>query len=303
MVLGWRPLALTLPPIMNGSTPQVAHPRPGGSSPVVATSGFRWAVRLLGALCLAAGSGSYAQNAPAASTALASAPNVDPRVEEILSRQQKRSDGLKDIRCAVRYDEDDRMNLVQRSKSGHILFMVTADNPNFFVHFDRIAMDGVAGKQEWYLFDGRWLYQAIERLQQVTKQEIAREGERVDLFDLERAPFPLPFGQAKETIQRHFEVKLVPPAAGDPAHTDHLVCVPKPESRMYRKYDKLEFFVHREVHLPVRVIATKGGGLEVITADFPDLSDKSINAGVTRKDFSRPAAWKGYKEVVESLDP
>ncbi len=268
---------------------------------VVATSGFGWVVGLLGAVCLAGGSGSYAQDTP--SPTMAAAAETDPRVVEILSRQQKRSDGLKDIRCAVRYDEDDRMNLVQRTKSGQILFLVTGDNPNFLVHFDRIAMDGVVGKQEWYLFDGRWLYQAIERLEQVTRQEIAREGERVDLFDLERAPFPLPFGQNKETILRHFEVQLIPPAPADPPHTDHLLCVPKPESRMYRKYDKLEFFVHREVHLPVRVIATKSGGLEVITADFPDLSEKSINAGVTRKDFARPAAWKGYKEVVEPLDP
>lgn len=289
------------PPITKGTSSQSADLRPVGSSVAASTSLFRCVVCLLGALGLASGGGSYAQDVPPQTTTHGA--ETDPRVVEILSRLQVRSDGLKDIRCAVRYDEDDRMNLVQRSKSGQILFMVTRDNPNFLVHFDRIAMDGVAGKQEWYLFDGRWLYQAIERLEQVTKQEIARDGERVDLFDLERAPFPLPFGQNKETILRHFEVKLVDPTPGDPASTDHLVCVPKPESRMYRKYDKLEFFVHREVHLPVRVIATKGGGLEVITADFPDLSEKSINAGVTRKDFARPAAWKGFKEVVEPLDP
>jgi hypothetical protein len=49
------------------------------------------------------------------------------------------------------------------------------------------------------------------------------------------------------------------------------------------------------------VVATKSDGLEINTADFPDLSRGSINAGVTRKDFARPGEWKKYKEVVEEL--
>ncbi|MBI4716836.1 MAG: hypothetical protein HY763_03450 [Planctomycetes bacterium] len=223
------------------------------------------------------------------------------RINEILERLEKRSDDIKDIRCDVRFVEDDRINLSKRTKRGRIIFLLTEENPNFLVHFDKIESDGVAGKQEWYLFDGRWLLQAMERLQQVTRQEVAREGERVDLFDLERAPFPLPFGQKKEQILRNFDVTLAPPSGEDPSETDHLVCIPKPGSTMDRRYDKLEFFVRRDINLPGRVVATKSGGLEINTADFPDLSPKSLNAGVSKKDLSRPAAWKGYKEVVEPL--
>ena len=143
----------------------------------------------------------------------------------------------------------------------------------------------------------------LERIRQVTKREIARPGEKVDLFDLENAPFPLPFGQNKEAILRNFDVTLVPPAGGDPPNTDHLVCVPKAESRLHRRYEKLEFFVLKDVHLPSRVVVTKGDGLEISTADFPDLSAKSINAGVTKKDFARPKTWKKYEVVVEKLPP
>jgi len=225
------------------------------------------------------------------------------RVDEILTKLEKRSDGLKDIRCKVRFVEDDRINLSKRTKHGSILFMITEPNPHFLIHFEKTAQEGVLGKQEWYLFDGRWLYEVLERIQQVTKREIVRPGEKIDLFDLERAPFPLPFGQKKETILRNFEVTLLPPAEGDPQNTDHLVCVPKPESTMYDKYDKLEFFVLTDLHLPGRIIATKNGGLEINTADFPDLSVKAINTGVKRKAFARPAAWKKYKEVVEELPP
>ena len=223
------------------------------------------------------------------------------RIDEILTKLQGRSDGLKDIRCQVRFVEDDRINLSTRRKYGRILFMIAEPNPNFLIHLDKSEVDGVLGKQEWYLFDGRWLYQALERIKQVTKQEIVRPGEKVDFFDLEKAPFPLPFGQKKETILRNFDVTLVPPAEGDPKGTDHLVCVPKSESHLYRKYDKLEFFVLTDVHLPSRVIVTKSDGLEINTADFPDLSTRSINAGVKRKNFAKPAAWRKYEEVVEEL--
>jgi hypothetical protein len=225
------------------------------------------------------------------------------RIDEILTQLQQRSDGLQDIRCEVRFVEDDRVNLTQRTKFGGILFQMTKPNPHFLIHFEKTEADGVLGKQEWYLFDGQWLYQAVERIAQVTKQEVARPGMEFDLFDLEKAPFPVPFGQKRETILRNFNVTLASPAPGDPPQTDHLICVPKPDSRLYRKYERLDLFVHRDIHLPSRIVVTKNDGLEINTANFPDLSDKSINAGVKPTDFAKPAAWKKYKEIVEELVP
>ena len=90
---------------------------------------------------------------------------------------------------------------------------------------------------------------------------------------------------------------------GDPKDTDHIVCLPKPTSTLHRRYDKLEFFVHKSVHLPSRIVVTANDGLEISTADFPDLTDKSINTGVTKKDFSRPKAWRSYEQIVEKLVP
>ncbi|MFQ5590315.1 MAG: outer membrane lipoprotein carrier protein LolA [Phycisphaerae bacterium] len=238
------------------------------------------------------------------SVGLASEP-VPPqqRVDQILTRLQERSDGLSDIRCKVEFVEDDRINLSKRRKLGQILFLITEPNPNFMIRFDRTESDGVLGRREWYLFDGHWLYQAVERTRQVTKQEIVRPPDRINLFDLEKTPFPLPFGQKKKKILKNFDVTLVSPSPSDPPNTDHLVCVPKPDSSMYGKYDKLEFFILRDIHLPCRVVVTKGGGYEIIRADFPDLTAKSLNTGVKRKEFTRPKAWQGYEETVEELPP
>jgi len=243
-------------------------------------------------------------SAPVVSSARAEPNDQEKTIDDILTRLEKRSEGLKDIRCNVRFVEKDKINLTTRIKYGDILFLITEPNPQFKIHFDKTEVDGVLGQQEWYLFDGRWFYQALERIKQVTKQEIARVGEKREMFDLEKAPFPLPFGQKKESILRNFDVTLVPPVDGDPPNSDHLVCIPKPTSTLRKKYDKLELFLLRDVHLPGRIVVTKNQGYEINTADFVGLSLKSINTGVTRKDFAVPKQWRNYEEVVERLsDP
>ena len=80
-------------------------------------------------------------------------------------------------------------------------------------------------------------------------------GETIDLFDIEESPIPIPFGQKKDQIQRNFVVVLVAPTEGDPPNTDHLVCKPKPDSRLSTAFQRLEFFVSRDLHLPVRMVS------------------------------------------------
>ena len=66
----------------------------------------------------------------------------------------------------------------------------------------------------------------------------------------------------------------------------------------------MEFFVLKHVHLPIRVVVTKNDELEINTADFPGLSEKSINTGVKKSAFAHPKVWKKnkYEVVVENLD-
>lgn len=224
---------------------------------------------------------------------------VSPRVVEILTQLERRSDGLKDIRCKITFKETDAMDMTDMTKEGQILFLMAEPNPKFLVHFERSVSDGIVGKQEWYLFDGRWLSEAIERIQQVTKKEVVLPGEKQDFFDIEKSPFPLPFGQKKDKILKNFHVELVKPVSTDPSNTDHLVCKPKAGSHLANKYDQLDFYIDRQVHLPRRVTITGYGGFEIKQADFSDLSMKSINTGLTEKDFQPLDEWKGYTKLVE----
>ena len=232
-------------------------------------------------------------------------PEVGPKLAQreaiarILERHEKRGDSIKTLRCDVAYREDDRINMREVLKEGGTLtLLITEDNPKIFVHFKKCWVDKTGGKQEWHLFDGEWWHEAFERLRQVTSRQLVRPGERFDPFDIETAAFPLPFGQKKDKLLRNFDVTLATPAQGDPEHTDHLIFTPKPDSRLAKKYDSIEFFIRRDNDLPARVVMTGRGGDNEIIADF---SKVKINGPFTGKEFDRPAAWKGYKEVKEYL--
>ncbi len=225
------------------------------------------------------------------------------KIDQILTRLEQRNESLRDVRCKIEFINKDDVNLSKSKKTGTVRYMDADPNPLFMVHFERTQTDGFVYKQEWYLFDGRFLYDAVERRKQVTKKEIVRPGEKQDFFDLETTQFPMPFGQKKASILKHFDITIAAPQATDPANTDHLVCVPKATSRLYRKYDRLDMFIHREVHLPTRIVVVKNQGYETQTANFPDLSNSSINTGLSRADFMSPKAWRGYEEVVEMLPP
>lgn len=253
-------------------------------------------LRMVSALMLSPAGIAWAQQKP-----VPKAPT--PEIDRILTAQQKRSDGLKDIRCDVVFTDVDKINLTTNKKTGRILVAVKRPNANFLVHFEKTEVDGTRYKQEWYLFDGVWFHQAVERLERVTKQLIAGSGQEIDLFDIEKAPFPMPFGQKKENILRNFDVRLAEPTGGDPPNTDHLICNPKPKSSLRRRYEQLDLYIDRKLSLPKRIVVTKNNGMEISTADFPDLSEKSINNGLDDDDFKQPRAWSKYKEVIEDIVP
>ena len=225
------------------------------------------------------------------------------RVDAILTALEARSNGLRDIRCKIKFIEEDELNLTTRTKEGEILFRMAEPNPQWAMYFTYTEVDDLPYGKQWYLFDGRWLYQAFERTRQVTQQEIALAGEKRDMFDLDEAPFPVPFGQKKDKILRNFDVKLVTAKKGDPPGCDHLVCIPKKGSRLEEKYASVEFFILRDLHLPIRVIVTKKGGYEVMQADFPGLSEESLNVGLTEKDFAERDEWKSFDRVIERRMP
>jgi hypothetical protein len=152
--------------------------------------------------------------------------------------------------------------------------------------------------REWYIFDGRYLWEIKERAKNKIQHEVVAPGEKIDLFDIEESPIPIPFGQKKDQIQKNFVVVLMSPAEGDPENTDHLICQPKADSSLAGRVERLEFFVDRQLHLPVKIVSVERGGNQITTAVFPDLSAKSINTGLSDSEFEQPPEARNWKEVL-----
>jgi hypothetical protein len=231
------------------------------------------------------------------------APDAD-RIDVILQQLEDRGASVDDLNCRVEYTVEDTLADDKFTKFGRILYQKQEPNPNFLVYFEKMHQaDIVNRKREWYLFDGRFLWEVKEAAKNKIQHEVVEPGEKIDLFDIEASPIPIPFGQKKAQIQKNFLVVLVSPAEGDPPDTDHLVCAPKPDSRLHKDYLRLEFYVSRSLHLPVKMVTVLRGGTQINTAVFPDLSAKSINTGLSDADFELPPETRKWKTVETTPDP
>ena len=231
---------------------------------------------------------------------IAPAAAVADQVEPILDRVEARGANVHALQCQVIYTVQDRIADDIVTRHGHIIYKRKTPNPIFNITFTKtVQEDVVERKRSWYWFDGRWFYEAKESANTVIKRDVAPPGTVIDLFSIDQAPFPIPFGQKKPEILTHFDVALAPPDSNDPADTDHLVCTPKPESRLAKDYSRIEFFVSRSLHLPVKIVMTANPADRVTSAEFPDLTSASLNAELPDSKFQQPRETNGYSVVEE----
>ena len=254
--------------------------------------------------------------APGATTAPASRPTttspaLDPELEQILDRLEKRGDTIADLSCAVRQEMKGLVVGELIVKEGEIRYLRGGEkgaNSRFYIHFTRIMQDDYKLAPEWYVFDGRWFIEAKESTKNVIRREIVREGEQRNLFSVEDSPFPLPFGQRKAEILKQFDVKLVPPDPKDPPDSRHLLCIPRPGTSKEKEYAEVHFYIDPKLDLPVKIVAHRKTGAkvaEIHTVTFPDLSAKSINKGLPGSafDFRPPSGWQVHTEYLDAKEP
>jgi len=247
--------------------------------------------------------------APASQPEAVATPENEARIRTILEAMEARGDSVQNLRCRVEYTVEDLIGLSDFTKFGEIRYRREKPNPTFFILFEKMHEGGiVVRKKEWYLFRDRWLYEAKEASQTVIEREVVREGETIDLFSLEKTPFPIPFGQRKDEILRHFQVALSATTPDDPGNTDHLVCIPRTGSKLAEQYTRLEFFVDRALHLPVKIVAYEadpvdrsGPPAKIMRAVFPDLTAHSINTADVEKTFQLPPDTQTFSRVKEPL--
>ncbi len=228
------------------------------------------------------------------------AADPSPAVIDILEKVEARGATVDDLTCKVIYRVDDHISDDVTRRYGTIRFKKKTPNPIFMVTFDKLVEDGeIHLQKQWYLFDGRYLFEALQRTKSIIRRDLAPPGTQIDLFSIEKAPFPIPFGQKKADILQHFDVALAPADKAALPNVDHLICKPKSTSRLAKDYDLIEFFISRDLYLPVRIVMTTNPPDKVITADFPDLSEDSINTRLEDSSFKLPPETRRYSVANE----
>lgn len=222
-------------------------------------------------------------------------------VDRILDETAARLGSLRDVCCRVRWIIDDRLNLSRIEKEGEFLFLNSEPNPVFLLSFDRINADGIAGKRQWYLFDGRWLFIAVERTAQVTKHELCGPNETLDLFDSHMVPFPIALVHDQKLLLERFHVKSVTPRSVNGRMMDCLILIPKEGTPYSRLYHSLELDIIAGTGLPYRVVTTGANRLERQVFEFTDLSEDTVDFGLTLNDFAKPPEWDAYTTIIERI--
>ena len=119
------------------------------------------------------------------------------------------------------------------------------------VTFDKKNADGkISDDKIEYLLAGTDLVDRAYRSRTQTTSRVLKPGEKIDLFKLGEGPFPLPLGQKKEDVHANFDVSKIEPKNDDPKNSVHLHLVPKPNTRLEKKFKSIDVWVDLKQHMP-----------------------------------------------------
>lgn len=238
--------------------------------------------------------------APAAEPATAPARHVDPEVERLLERLEKKGEQITDVEADITYVRVDPVLEDRQEYRGIIRFKEDTPNPVFFIRFDSFRHEGIVrDSKEWHVFDGQWYSEARESTRTIVRRQIVRPGETLEVFRIGEGPFPLPFGQRKDDILANFEVRRIEAPEGAPPNSDHIECTPLPGSPMADRYDAIHFSIDRALDLPVRVSTTeKQEGIQITAL----LNNVRINPGLAASALKLPEL-SDYQIDTEPLPP
>jgi len=268
--------------------------------PGAAVSPARRAVRLLLAAavmalaCSVAAAGEPAAAPPAkaeepkSSAQTPAAPETPPPADviEVLDKMDAAGKEFKTIRSKFDYELNQTLYEDVQKRKGELLYQA----PNL------LRFEFTDKPQETFVFDGRTMYHKKDATKQLILWEVRLPDEpAVDSFELGKTPFPLPFGQRKDGVLKHFTVgRDAKEEAADKEKRTVLVLVPKKDTPLARDYTKILLWIDARQNLPTRARLVDTSE-NVTTVDFHHVE---VNKDVDPKQFTRPAVPEGWEIVT-----
>jgi len=202
-----------------------------------------------------------AASQPASQTASqpASQPETDPEALKILDALEQTGEKYAALRAEIDYHVHMAQTDDSERRTGYVSYRKKTDKTAacFRVHFDTLQLGEGAKLAEKvdYAFDGMWLSVAKHRAKNLTRYQVAAEGETVEPLRIGKGSFPLPFGQKTADVVKCFQVVTRPAREDEPKDADYLLMIPRPEQAGEMSFTRLEMWVDRATRLPVRVVS------------------------------------------------
>jgi outer membrane lipoprotein-sorting protein len=209
-----------------------------------------------------------------------------PETEALLDRMDEAGAKIETLRARFHYELNQTLYEDIQKRQGDLVFRA----PNL------LRFEFTDAPRETFVFDGRILYHKKDAMRQLVLWEVRRPDEPpVDSFELGKTPFPMPFGQKKAAVLKHFDVhEDAAEAAKDKGGRRVLVLVPKPNTPLADSYTEIALWVDRETHLPTRA-RLRDSSENITTIDFHHIE---TSAKVDAKTLARPDV-PGDWEIIE----
>ena len=210
---------------------------------------------------------------------------ADSKVDDVLDALQASGHSVKSFSAGLKMNDYDAGFGSEVNRFGKLVFSIKPDgNPVLHVVLDHKQASGkklVAEKKEYFLEDG-WLTDRDYEVKIETRRQVAPPGQKVNLFQLGKGPFPLPIGQDKAEVHKQFGVTKIDAAKDDPASTVHLLLKPNTGSPLAGRFLSVDVWTDINTQMPVRVKTVDDKHNER-TVDFLELK---VNPDLTSADLS-----------------
>jgi outer membrane lipoprotein-sorting protein len=230
---------------------------------------------------------------------------ADSSVDDVLDALDARGKDLKTMSADVKMtDIDPSVGDVGDIRTGRLFYKVL---PTGDARWRAVFDKKITGrkleevKHEWAYADGKLIERDFHNKTQITRQ-ILKPGEKMQLFNLE-GPFPLPLGQDKADVHKHFDAQKVPLAKDDPATTTtaHLQLTPTAGTDLARKFTTIDLWVDPKTDMPIRITVLDGNKSNLRQTD---LSNVKVNEQINDGDFELEkvdvGGWELHDEGMPS---
>jgi len=238
------------------------------------------------ALCLAAVVAAHGAE-PATATAEAEA-NPPADVARVLEKMDAAGETIKTLRARFDYELNQTLYEDIQKRKGRLVYQA----PNL------LRFEFTTRPEETFVFDGRSVYHVKPSTRQLIQWEMRTTNEPpVDSLTLGKTPFPLPFGQKKATVLKHFTVTRDAAAESkDAKKRTVLALVPKKDTPLAQDYTRILLWIETDDFFPTRARLLDVSE-NITTIDFHHIE---TGKNVAPNDFARPTVPNNW-EVVEHL--